>query len=122
MMCADMRGKTIKLENSGKAEGHGSAWFFMMNTCQALARYTGATDCVSDIEAQALMNEFIVTTKTATQFFSEKTYIRNQDRLDSEFLQERFVLSRSLAMFNHFKLEKVTNHFSNNVYYNDQLF
>jgi len=46
------------------------------------------------------MNEFIVTTKTTTQFFSEKTYIENNYNVDSEYAVERFVLSRSLAMFN----------------------
>ena len=34
MMCADMRGKTIKLENSGKAKGHhGFAWLLIVDTC-----------------------------------------------------------------------------------------
>ena len=74
-----------------------------------------------DAEARALMNEFIVTTKTATQFFSEKAYIQNDNRVDSEFLIERFTLSRSLAMHNSFNIEKVTNNFNNNIYYNDQL-
>lgn len=55
------------------------------------------------------MHEFVVTTKTATQFFSEKTYIDNNEQLDSEFVIERFSLSRSLAMLNHFSVEKVTN-------------
>ena len=68
-----------------------------------------------------MMNEFIVTTKTTTQFFSEKTYIDNGYKLDFDYIIERFVLSKSLAMFNHFTIEKVTNHFSNSVFYNDQL-
>ena len=50
------------------------------------------------------MNEFVVTTKTATQFFSEKTYIENNYQADSQFIDERFVLSNSLAMFSHFSI------------------
>ena len=72
----------------------------MIDTCEALMPYTGATNCVKDSEVRNMMNEFIVTTKTTTQFFSEKTYIENDFKVDSEFLTERFVLSRSLAMFN----------------------
>lgn len=68
-----------------------------------------------------MMNDFIVTTKTTTQFFSEKAYIENDMRVDSEFIVERFVLSRSLAMFNQFTVERVTNSFSNLIYYNDPL-
>ena len=48
------------------------------------------------------MNEFVVTTKTATQFFSEKTYIEDNFQADVKFLDERVVLSNSLAMINHF--------------------
>ena len=66
-----------------------------------------------------MMNQFIVTTKTSTQFFSEKTYIDNNFHADNQFTVERFVLSNTLAMFNHFTVEKITNHFSNRVYYND---
>lgn len=72
----------------------------MIDTCAALAPYTGATDCVEDEIVREKMNEFIVTTKTTTQFFSEKTYIDNDYMVDSEYNIERFVLSRSLAMFN----------------------
>ena len=56
-----------------------------------------------------MMNEFIVTTKTATQFFSEKAYLENDNRIDFEFISEKFILSKSLAMFNHFTVERVTN-------------
>ena len=63
-----------------------------------------------------------MTTKTATQFFSEKTYIDNDYHTDNKFLDERFVLSSSLAMFNHFHVQKVSNHFSNHLFYNDQFY
>ena len=68
-----------------------------------------------------MMNEFIVTTKTATQFFDEKAFLENDNRIDFEFISEKFVLSKSLAMFNHFTVERVTNSFSNLMYYNDPM-
>ena len=66
-----------------------------------------------------MMNKFIVTTKTATKFFSEKTYMNNNNTLDYEFVIERFALSKSLAMFNHFNIQKITNIFSGYLLYND---
>ncbi len=114
-----MRDDQVKLKNAGKDEGQGFHWYFLIDTCTALAPYTGATDCIEDDKVRAIMNEFIVTTKTTSQFFSEKTYIDNDYNVDSEYLIERFVLSKSLAVLNHFTVEKVTNLFSNQIYYND---
>ena len=101
MQCADMRGNSIKLQNEGKGSTE-YLWYFIIDTCASLADVTGATNCAPEKVSRSLMHEFVVTTKTATQFFSEKTYIDNNEQLDSEFVIERFSLSRSLAMLNHF--------------------
>ena len=67
MMCADMKGDKIKLQNTSKRDHTlGHYWYFMIDTCDALKIYTGATDCVPDAEVREIMNEFIVTTKTTT--------------------------------------------------------
>ena len=120
MMCANMRGETTKIKNTGKKDW-GYAWYFVIDTCEALAPFTGATNCKPNEEVRKIFNEFIVTTKIATQFFSEKTYIDNDSHTDTEFIIERFALSKSLGMFNHFTVEQITNTLSNQVYYSDQL-
>ena len=122
MQCADMQGDSIMIQNAGSTAGVSYSWNFIIDTCAELIKYTGATNCKPDAEVRQLMNEFIVTKKTATQFFSEKTFIDNNYHTDSKFLEETFVLSNSLAMFNHFHLQKVTNHFSNHLFYNDQFY
>lgn len=122
MQCADMRGQPIRIQNAGRVNSRGYGWNFVIDTCEQLSAYTGDTNCKPDAEVRAMMNEFIVTTKTGTQFFSEKTFINNDYKMDTQFVSERFVLSNSIAMFNHFTVERVTNYFSNRVYYNDQLF
>lgn len=119
-MCADMRGDPVELKNSG-SDGFGTDWHFIVDTCDALSSFTGYTDCKPDAEVRAIMNSFLVTTKVATQFFSAKTYIDNDYRTDTEFQVDHFALSRSLAMFNHFTVERVTTAFSNRMFYNDQL-
>lgn len=80
MQCADMRGKSIKLKNLGHETPSDHAaqnWYFMIDTCESLAHVTGATDCVPNTEVRKMFHEFIVTTKTVSQFFSAKTYINN---------------------------------------------
>ena len=66
MLCADMREDQVSLQNSGKDGGKGFHWYFIIDTCAALASYTGATNCFNDEDVRAVMNEFIVTTKVTT--------------------------------------------------------
>ena len=66
MMCADMGGEKIKLQNSSTWQKKGLQWFFIIDTCEALSEYTGAKDCVDDTTVRGMMNDFIVTTKTTT--------------------------------------------------------
>ena len=83
----------------------GYNFYFILDTCEALKSQTGATNCKPDSEVKPLMNEFIITTKTGSKFFSEKSYIANNYQARSQFYTESFVLSRSLTMFNHFTID-----------------
>lgn len=102
-----MKGDNLKLQNSKNAKNEefsGYSWYFLVDTCEALAPYTGATGCEPKAKVHAMMNEFIVTTKTVTQFFSEKTFINNDHKLDAEIEVERFILSRSQGTYNSYKI------------------
>ena len=93
-----MKGQSVKLQDQGKfkyEEYAGYSWFFIVDTCEELAGVTGKTDCVPKEQVRKIMNHFAVTTKTISQFFSEKAYIDNELSLDASFEVERFMLSKS---------------------------
>ena len=69
---------------------------------------------------QGVLNEFVVTTKMASQFFSEKAYINNANTLDVTFEKEEFTLSRSQGSRMIYNVQRITNDFSNEILYNDQ--
>ena len=70
-------------------------------------------------EVRDVLNKFAVTTKTVSQFFSEKTYINNNHELDASFEIERFMLSKVQGNQIRYNVMRVTNDFSNDVLYND---
>ena len=70
-------------------------------------------------EVRDVLNKFAVTTKTVSQFFSEKTFINNNHELDASFEIERFMLSKVQGNQIRYNVMRVTNDFSNDVLYND---
>jgi len=44
----------------------GNQWYFLVDTCAALAEKTGKTDCYTQEETELVLNDFVVDTKTAT--------------------------------------------------------
>ena len=66
MLCADMQDDKILLQNTGKEASLGHGWYFIIDTCEQLSKYTGNTNCIPDSTVWTMMNEFIVTTKIAT--------------------------------------------------------
>ena len=66
MQCANMTGEPVIIRNTERKSGGAYSWNLIIDTCEELSQYTGATNCRSDKKVSQMMNEFIVTTKTAT--------------------------------------------------------
>lgn len=91
-----MRGNKIRLQNDNKTN-LGYQWSFLVDTCVAQSQWTGKTDCYTEEESMAMINDFIVELKTSNQFFSAKTYLDNDRVMDSQFKRETYRLSKLMA-------------------------
>ena len=100
----------------------GKKWFFVVGTCSALSQYTGVTDCDQDSAYQlTFFKDYLLYIKTATQFFSAKTYLSNNEETSTRFSINQFRLSSFNAYSVNFGVSKIQNSFSRNAFYNDQL-
>ena len=78
MLCADMGSEaSIQLQDGGEfyEEANGADFYFAVNTCAKFQSITQRQDCYTQEESEAILYDFIVTTKISSQFFSPKTYI-----------------------------------------------
>ena len=48
MQCADMQGDPMMIQNAGRISGVSYSWNFIIDTCEELSKYTGATNCKPD--------------------------------------------------------------------------
>ena len=92
MNCAPNDG--MKLSNDVKESYQ---WFFIVNTCDSLSKYTMKTDCYSEQSSMDILSDFLISTKISNEFFSTKTFIENGSLMNSVFRQETFQLSKTLS-------------------------
>lgn len=115
-----MRGNNVKLQNDYKTDMLGYSWSFLVDTCIGQSHWTGKTDCHTDGESMAMINDFIIELKTSTQFFSAKTYLDNDRILSSKFSRETYRLSKLMAFNIEYTTQLTKTQFSDRVFYTDQ--
>lgn len=119
----DDESSKIKLQaDSTEGDWNGYQWYFIIDSCERLASYTGRTDCQSDKETYAALADFTVQVKTSSQFFAPKTYLKQNAVMNSEFYHEYYPLSTQQMTLVHSTVMKVENRLTNRLLYNDQFF
>ena len=77
MKCADMGENKMSLRNSISGIKKGNLFYFVVDTCAKLAKYTGNTNCLTDEEVLPNLNKFSVFAKISEEYFSAPSYIEN---------------------------------------------
>lgn len=91
-------GTEIKLQNYSPSNYLKSSadFFFILDTCDHLKGLTGKTDCKTEAESQAVLEDMYVDTKIGTMFFNPKNYLRNGHVMNAEFTVGRVQLTSAV--------------------------
>lgn len=86
-LCPAMNDATISLQNESPANLNGSYsdFFFIVDTCSNFANITKRTDCKSEQESQAMIDNMYVSTKIQTQYWNTKVFLRNGWHMESQW-------------------------------------
>lgn len=119
--CPDItNGTSVKLQNYSPSNYQNSTadFYFVLDTCEHLAKLTGKTDCVSEAESQAALEKMYVDTKIATQFWNSKNFLRNGHEMNTEFTPQRTQLTSAVFQRSAYYLRQNKITFRNNRFIN----
>ena len=70
-----------------------NTFFFVIDSCEHFSKITKKTDCKTQAQTDEMLPELIIHMKVFTQFFSVKTYIANNYKLNSDIKTQGIQLS-----------------------------
>ena len=90
-ICPDMADGGMRLRSNLKDTWSVGAeiFHFAIDTCENFKVFTGSKSCQPNTVVEPIINSFIAINKIQQQFFSAKTYVSNDMKLSSEFIQRR---------------------------------
>ena len=68
----------------------------MLDTCEHLSGVTKKTDCKTEAESQAVLQEMYVQTKIQTEFWNSKAFLRNGKQMESSFVTSEVQLNTAV--------------------------
>ena len=122
-MCPDMVNGGMRLRSNLKDTWSNGAetFHFAIDTCDNFKEFTGSETCQPNSVVEPLINSFTAINKIQQQFFSVKTYVSNDEKLSSEFIQKRQPLSSKILYHKSYSITPEEVQYDNTVFYSDQL-
>jgi len=115
-----MRGQNSLVQNYSPQnfEEKSYDFFFVLDTCEHLAQMTGRTDCKTEAESQAVLEQMYVDTKIQTEFWNTPNFLRSGWQMNSQF--ESNTIQLNSAVFQRQAYSLITNNitFRNNRWIN----
>ena len=95
MLCPDLGNNTINLQGGDHNMDVVSdqTFFFVIDSCEHFSNRTKQKDCKTQAETDEIISRLVIEIKLITEFFSVKTYLGNDMKMQHEIARHRMQLS-----------------------------